>query len=79
MKVQTCQFGCDVGGCKHKSLPASNWTEARKLAEGAGWFVRPAESQPEHVCSDCVSELLGGVKLTVPAEDAPDQGERTHA
>ena len=61
---------CDRTGCKNRSTDAPNFTEARKLAEAAGWFIRPSDSQPEHICSACVNSAL---LATVPhgkAEDA---------
>lgn len=51
-------LACDRAGCKNRSTDAPNFTEARKLAEAAGWFIRPSDSQPEHICSACISVLL---------------------
>ena len=58
MKIQQCFYGCDRPGCDHESPPEVNFTEARKTAEAKGWFIRPSDSQPEHVCAECVSILL---------------------
>jgi hypothetical protein len=49
---------CDRKGCDNRSTDAPNFTEARKSAEAAGWFIRPSDSQPEHICASCVSVLL---------------------
>jgi hypothetical protein len=79
-RVQECSFECDrggecvgFGGVKPGRSPAcGNWTEARKHAEAGGWFIRPAENKPEHICPVCVEEAL--TNGTAKAKDGADQG-----
>jgi hypothetical protein len=59
---------CDRKGCDNRSTDAPNFTEARKSAEAAGWFIRPSDSQPEHICSGCIQVLLSAP--TGKADDA---------
>jgi hypothetical protein len=80
VRVQECSFRCDRIGCSHgaegyasQSPSKANWTEAKVAAVAAGWFIRPAESKPEHVCPDCVEEQLLGLK------EPADQGGRSRA
>jgi hypothetical protein len=70
MKVQECSFRCDRPDCFTQSPACPSWTEARKAAELRGWFIRPAENKPEHVCPDCVESQL--LALKEPA----DQGRK---
>ena len=75
-KVHECSFECDREGCTNRSAPEENWTDARKSAEAAGWFIRPDSHQPTHVCSACVEAVLingkekakKGADQEVPAE-----------
>lgn len=60
MKIQTCRFQCDRPDCKHESPAAETWTEVGKLAKAAGWFIRPSDSKPEHICPPCVDLALTG-------------------
>jgi hypothetical protein len=59
-KIQQCSYACDRAGCDNESPPETNFTEARKVAEADGWFIRPSESKPEHICAACIDSVLGG-------------------
>lgn len=65
MKVQKCSYQCDRPDCKHESAPAANFTDARKSAETAGWFIRPSETAPQHICPSCVESAL--TRVDAPA------------
>jgi hypothetical protein len=69
MKIQLCYFKCDRAGCDHKSPPEPTFTEARKSADATGWFIRPSDTQPEHVCSECIQLTLSS--LSAPEKAAP--------
>jgi hypothetical protein len=69
MKNQKCNYVCDVATCKHESPAEANFTEARKTAESKGWFIRPSDSKPEHICESCVESTL---LATVPHGKAED-------
>jgi hypothetical protein len=58
VKNQKCNYVCDVPTCKNESPAEPNFTEARKTAEVLGWFIRPSDSKPEHVCTTCVEQTL---------------------
>jgi hypothetical protein len=59
--VKVIAFVCDRKSCANRSADAPNLTEARKSAEAAGWFIRPSDTQPEHVCPSCLESALAFV------------------
>lgn len=66
-KIQQCSYACDRPGCDNESPAETNFTDARKSAEAAGWFIRPSESKPEHVCSECIEGVVLGVAVGTKA------------
>lgn len=58
MKNQKCNYICDRPTCTNESPQESSFSDARKTAEGLGWFIRPSDSKPEHICASCVETTL---------------------
>lgn len=57
--MRSTAFICDRPKCKNSSLPAENFTEARKVAEADGWFIRPVKgNKVQHICPACVDAAL---------------------
>ena len=59
VKADKCEIYTDVDGVYTADPRVVK--DARKLAEADGWFIRPSDKTPEHVCGACIDKTLAGL------------------